>query len=162
MHTPQREITLTFMAEPTSANFAGNVHGGSVMKWLDHAGYACAAGWSGRYCVTANVGNIRFISPILVGNVVRVRAKVIYTGSSSMHILVDVSATDPRDNDYRPTTRCVMVFVAMDDNKKPAKVAPWSPESDSDKALASAAVRLMESSRAIMEETRDSFEAGYD
>ena len=49
---PQREITLRFLAEPTSVNFGGKVHGGAVMKWIDEAGYACAAGWSGRYCVT--------------------------------------------------------------------------------------------------------------
>jgi acyl-CoA hydrolase len=160
--SPRRETILTFIAEPTSANFAGNVHGGSVMKWLDHAGYACAAGWSGRYCVTVNVGGIHFLKPIHVGNLVRVHAKVIYTGTSSMHVLLDVSATDPREDDYQSTTRCIMVFVAMGDDKKPACVAPWVAETDSDKALASAAVQLMDASRTIHNETRAAIDAAYD
>jgi len=33
-----------------------------VMKWIDQAGYACAVGWSGKYCVTVAVGGIRFAS----------------------------------------------------------------------------------------------------
>jgi acyl-CoA hydrolase len=27
-------------------NFGGNVHGGTVVRWIDQAGYACAVGWS--------------------------------------------------------------------------------------------------------------------
>jgi acyl-CoA hydrolase len=162
MPSRQREATLTFMAEPTSANFSGNVHGGSVMKWLDHAGYACAAGWSERYCVTVNVGGIRFLRPIHVGNLVRVRAKVIYTGRSSMHVLLDVSATDPRQLDYQSTTRCVMVFVAMGEDGKPMAVEPWTPSTEKDIALADAAVKLMDSSKSIMNDARLAIDAGYD
>ena len=66
--TPERsETTFRFLAEPTSVNFGGKVHGGALMKWIDETGYACAAMWSGRYCVTVSVGNIRFRRPILVG-----------------------------------------------------------------------------------------------
>lgn len=162
MASGQRETTLTFIAEPSSANFSGNVHGGSVMKWLDHAGYACAAGWSGRYCVTVNVGGIRFLKPIHVGNVVRIRAKVISTGTSSMHILLDVSATDPREDNYRSTTRCIMVFVAMGEDNKPVAVEPWLPETDNDKALASAALKWMDSSQEILAETYAAIDSGYE
>ena len=42
--TPPRELTLQFLAEPADVNFGGKVHGGMVMKWIDQAGYACAAG----------------------------------------------------------------------------------------------------------------------
>ena len=161
MPSRKRETTLTFIAEPTTANFSGNVHGGSVMKWLDHAGYACAAGWSERYCVTASVGGIRFLQPIDVGSLVRVRAKVIYTGTSSMHVLLDVSATDPREHNYQSTVRCIMVFVAMGDDNRPTVVEPWVPNTENDKALADAAVKLMESSQAILHETREAIDAGY-
>lgn len=44
-----RELTLQFLAEPADVNFGGKVHGGMVMKWIDQAGYACAAGWCGGY-----------------------------------------------------------------------------------------------------------------
>ena len=42
-----RAVTLRFLAEPSHVNFGGKVHGGAVMKWIDQAGYTCAAGWTG-------------------------------------------------------------------------------------------------------------------
>jgi acyl-CoA hydrolase len=49
-------ITLRFLANPSAVKFGGKVHGGTVMKWIDEAGYACATSWSNRYCVTAFTG----------------------------------------------------------------------------------------------------------
>ena len=76
----ERSLTLRFLAEPADVNFGGKVHGGAVMKWIDLSAYGCAAGWSGKYCITAYVGGMHFVKPILVGNIVEVEAKVIYTG----------------------------------------------------------------------------------
>ena len=61
-------ITLRFLAEPSTVNFGGKVHGGTVMKWIDEAGYACATSWAKRYCVTVSVGSIRFQKPIRIGD----------------------------------------------------------------------------------------------
>ena len=59
----RRAITLRFLAEPTDVNFGGKVHGGAVMKWIDQAGYTCAAGWTGTYCVTVYLGALHFSAP---------------------------------------------------------------------------------------------------
>ncbi|MEF9479930.1 hypothetical protein OWR28_21430 [Chryseobacterium sp. 1B4] len=85
-----KPITFQFISEPSDVNYGGNVHGGSVMKWIDQAGYACATTWSGNYSVTVYVGGIRFYDPIKIGEVVKVDAQVIYTGTSSMHIAINV------------------------------------------------------------------------
>ena len=85
-----KPITFQFISEPSDVNYGGNVHGGSVMKWIDQAGYACATTWSGNYSVTVYVGGIRFYEPIKIGEIVKVEARVIYTGSSSMHISINV------------------------------------------------------------------------
>ena len=145
----QREMTLRFLAEPSDVNFGGKVHGGAVMTWIDQAGYACAVGWSGRYCVTLYVGGIRFFRPIVIGHVVEVRARVIYTGTTSMHIAVDVRSADPRDGQYAQTTHCVIIFVAVDDAGKPAHVPPWTPQTESDRAQEAYARRLMELRKGI-------------
>src|SRR5512132_2306395 len=94
----QRELTFRFLAEPTDVNYGGKVHGGVVMKWIDQTAYAAALGWSGRYCVTVAVAGIRFVAPIRIGDLVGVSAKLVYTGTSSMHFAVDVSARDPRQD----------------------------------------------------------------
>jgi len=148
----EREITLRFVAEPTDSNVFGNVHGGNVMKWIDQAGYACAVGWSGRDCVTVYVGGIRFFKPIHIGNVVEVRARLIFTGRTSMHIAVDVRARDPKQGGYAKTTHCVTIFVALDSDGRPVEVPAWQPVSEEDLAMQGYAKKLMDLRKGIEEE----------
>ena len=96
MSGQQRQLVLSFLAEPSDVNFGGKVHGGQVMRWIDQAGYAAAVGWSGHYSVTVAVGGIRFVAPIRIGDLVSVEATLILTGTTSMHFAVDVRARDPR------------------------------------------------------------------
>ena len=139
-----RNITLRFLAEPTDVNFGGKVHGGAVMKWIDQAGYACAVGWSGYYCVTVYIGGIRFYKPIFIGQIVEVSATVVHTGNSSIHIAVDVSATDPKTGARKKTTRCLIVFVAVDSGGDTVQVPSWTPTSEEDIRLQKHAMRMAE------------------
>ena len=132
---PKRETTLRFLARPGDVNFGGNVHGGAVMSWIDQAGYACATGWSGRYCVTILAGGIRFYRPICIGNIVEVRALVAHTGRTSIYVAVEVFSADPKDQEFNRTTRCIMVFVAVDEDGKKTAVPTWEPKEESDIAL---------------------------
>jgi len=152
MNRPQRDITLRFLAEPQDVNFGGKVHGGAVMKWIDLAAYACAAGWSGRYCVTAYAGGIRFVAPIHVGSLVEVKAKVIYTGNSSMHIALEVNACDPKSLNRRLTTHCIVIMVAVDETGQKISIPKWEPTSESDIKQHKAAVNLMEMRKKIGKE----------
>ena len=152
MNKPQRELTLRFLAEPQDVNFGGKVHGGAVMKWIDLAAYACAAGWSGRYCITAYAGGIRFIAPIHVGSLVEVIAKVIYTGNSSMHIALEVNACDPKSLNKRLTTHCIVIMVAVDETGQTIEVPTWVPASEADKKQHATALKLMEMRKQIGEE----------
>lgn len=137
-----RECVFRWISQPTDVNWGGKVHGGMVMKWMDQAAYACAVGWCGGYAVTASVGGMSFIAPIRIGDVVEVRARVILTGTTSLHIAVDVDAIDPRTQARTRTTRCVMVFVALDEAGKPTAVPAWLPQTDDDRRLAEYAARL--------------------
>src|SRR5699024_1751810 len=122
--------------EPGDVNFGGKVHGGMVMKWIDQAGYAAAVNWSGTYCVTAAVGGIQFIAPILIGDLVSVRARLAHTGTSSMHFAVDVVARNLETGAERLATSCVIVFVALNGaDGKPTAVPAWQPRDDRDHAL---------------------------
>jgi acyl-CoA hydrolase len=152
MKEPQRELTLRFLAEPQDVNFGGKVHGGAVMKWIDLAAYACAAGWSGRYCVTAYAGGIKFVQPIHVGSLVEVDAKVIYTGRSSMHIAVEVSACDPKSLNKRKTTQCIVIMVAVDETGQPIDIPKWEPVTEEDKKQHDTAIKLMDMRKQISQE----------
>ncbi|HUF35965.1 MAG TPA: acyl-CoA thioesterase [Gemmatimonadales bacterium] len=139
-----RSITLRFLAEPTDVNFGGKVHGGAVMKWIDQAGYTCAAGWTGTYCVTVYLGALHFLGPIRVGELVELKALVIRTGRTSLDIAIDVYAGDPKSRERRRTGHCVVVFVALDEEARPTAVPPWTPVGEIDLALEAYARRLGE------------------
>ncbi len=141
----QREISLRFLAEPTDVNFGGKVHGGTVMRWIDQAGYAAAVGWSGKYCVTVAVGGIRFMQPVLIGDLVSVTATLIRTGTSSLHVAVDVMSRNLQTSEEKLTTHCVIVFVAVDpESGTPVAVPEWKPVTDRDRELDTYALRIKE------------------
>ena len=129
-------ITLRFLAEPSTVNFGGKVHGGTVMKWIDEAGYACATRWAKRYCVTVSVGSIRFQRPILIGDLVEVEARLAYTGRTSMNMSVEVRSGDIKTGQMQVITECLAVFVAVDADGKALPVTAWFPETPGDIALA--------------------------
>ncbi len=157
--TDKRQLTLRFLAEPTDVNFGGKVHGGVVMKWIDLAGYACASSWSGRYCVTAYVGGIRFICPIHIGMVVEVEAKVIYTGNTSMHLAVDVYCRQPVETERKKATHCVVIFVAVDADGKPVPVPEWIPGNEDQSQMRDYALKLMALRQEIDLEMQDYFDS---
>ncbi len=160
MTKTHNEITLRFLAEPTEVNFGGNVHGGTVMKWIDQAAYTCAASWSGHYCVTVYVGDMRFLSPISIGDVVDVKARLLHTGHSSMHISVEVRARNPREKQSRRTTSCIVVFVALDEDGHKVDVPKWTPRSERDRNMEKYAMRLAELRQKIQDEMTDFLEPG--
>lgn len=142
-------ITLCFLAEPSTINFGGKVHGGTVMKWIDEAGYACATRWAKRYCVTVSVGSIRFQRPIMIGDLVEVEARLAYTGTTSMNISVEVRAGDMKTGQMEVITECVVVFVAVDAGGKAMPVEAWLPETPGDMALAQIVKSHLQAARAM-------------
>ena len=91
------------MTTPADTAAGGrSIAAGSVMEWIDKAGYACAVGWSGAYCVTAYVGNVTHRRPIRPGSLIEVQARIVLTGRTSMHVVVTVSAAEVSTRSYTP------------------------------------------------------------
>ncbi len=141
MSTDRSEITLRFLAAPTDAGQSGVVSAGRVLEWIDKAGYAVAARWSGTYAVTAYVGNVRFSRPIEVGHLVEVRARVIHTGRSSMHILVEAFSGPPSTGDLEAASHCLILFVSVDDSGRSQAVRPLVPADEAGRLLEAWALR---------------------
>jgi acyl-CoA hydrolase len=98
-----------------------------------------------------NYGGIRFVSPIRISDLVTITAKLVYTGTSSMHFAVDVRARDPmRDDGEHLCTHCMIVFVAMDATQERSVPVPrWEPVDDDDRRLAEYALKVMALSKDI-------------
>lgn len=122
---------MTVLMTPDMANFSGNVHGGTVLKFLDQVAYACASRYAGRYVVTLSVDQVMFRQPIYVGELVTFLASVNYTGTSSMEVGIKVIAENIRTQVLRHANSCFFTMVAVDDDRKPVAVPnlrPMSPD----------------------------------
>ena len=148
----QDQITFQFISEPSDVNFGGKVHGGEVMKWIDQTAYACATGYAQNYCVTVYVGGIRFYRPINIGAIVKVEAQVIYTGTTSIHIAVNVFSRKLKEKIFEKTTHCVIVFVSTDEEGKPIPVNKFTPSNQLQIEMEQYALKLVELRKSIENE----------
>lgn len=137
-------VTLRFLAAPTDVNWGGKVHGGTVMDWIDEAAYVCATRYCGQDTVAVFSGGVRFYRPLLIGDLVEVEARLVYTGNKGMHIAVHVRSGKPTGRDMQLTTYCLTVMVARDETGTAVPVPPWIPRSEEDKRLAAHARELLE------------------
>ena len=126
------ELTMTVLMTPEMANFSGNVHGGTILKFLDEAAFACASRYSASYVVTVSVGLVEFREPIHVGELVSFVARIDSAGRSSMIVSVDVIAEDIRTRKRRQTNHCYFTMVAMEEGK-PKAIPPYVPETEDEK-----------------------------
>jgi acyl-CoA hydrolase len=127
MDTPAHQLTMTVLMTPDMANFAGNVHGGTVLKFLDQVAYACASRYAGRYVVTLSVDQVMFLQPIHVGELVTFLASVNHTGTSSMEVGIKVVAENIRSKGKRHVNSCFFTMVAVDDDRRPVAVPALQP-----------------------------------
>ena len=130
MNLPAHQLTMTVLMTPDTANFAGNVHGGSVLKLLDQVAYACASRYAGRYVVTMSVDQVTFRQPINVGELVTFLSSVNYTGHSSMEIGIKVIAENIQTQEVRHVNSCFFTMVAVDEQRQPVAVPPLRPFSE--------------------------------
>ncbi len=147
----KKSVHMSFLAEPSTVNFGGKVHGGEVMKWIDQAGYANAVQWSGFYSVTVYVGGIRFLAPIRIGSFVDVTSELIYTGNSSMHLNVEVRSRSIKSEKSQLCCHCVIVFAAVDETGQTVNVSKFTPQSQREKDLEAYALDLMEMRKGIQD-----------
>ena len=120
----RHRLSMTILMTPDMSNFSGNVHGGTLLKYLDQVAYTCATRYARTYAVTLSVDQVVFREPIHVGELVTFLASVNYTGTTSMEVGIKVIAENIQTQTVRHANSCFFTMVAMDEARKPAAVAP--------------------------------------
>lgn len=139
------KTTMTELIMPNDTNPLGNLMGGNLMRWMDIAGSICAAKHCQAKVVTASVDHVSFSSPIKLGDVITINAKITRAFSTSMEVYVEVLANDFTGRDARQSNHAYLTFVALDEaSKKPIKVPPVRPVASEEKKLYEGAVRRRE------------------
>jgi acyl-CoA hydrolase len=154
MNLPAHQLTMTVLMTPDMANFSGNVHGGTILKFLDQVAYACASRYAGCYVVTLSVDQVMFRQPIHVGELVTFLAAVNHTGRSSMEVGIKVMAENIRSQAVRHANSCFFTMVAVDDDRKPVAVPPLRPFSPEEQRRHAAAI--------VRKQLRQEFDARFE
>jgi uncharacterized protein (TIGR00369 family) len=127
------QITLNHYLLPQHANSLGTVHGGVIMKLVDEAAGLCAMRHAQRPSVTVAVDSMTFHSPVRVGDVVTLNASLNWVGRTSMEVGVRVVAENPLTGECTHTNSAFLIFVALDENERPAEVPPLILETDEER-----------------------------
>lgn len=126
----QTQITMSELVLPNDTNLLGNLVGGRLMYWMDIAGALVASRHSNSVVATVSIDNISFKHPVRMGEMVIVKAKMLYAGNTSMSIGIEVFAENLRTGATILTNKARMVFVALNDEGRPCPVPPLQPETE--------------------------------
>ena len=118
---------------PNDTNTFGNALGGHVMQWIDLVGAIAA----NRHCrmplVTASMERLDFLFPVRLGDIVVLKARLNFVGTSSIEVGIDVYAENPLSGERRHTSSAILTYVALDVHGNPAPVPPLIVETEEER-----------------------------
>ncbi len=129
----QSAVEMTELVLPNDTNLLGNLLGGRLMHWIDIAGAIAASRHSNRIVATVALDSLDFRLPIRVGELVILKAKITWTGNTSMEVVVNVYGENTRTGEVRLTNKAYLTYVALDENGRPTPVPPIIPETEEEK-----------------------------
>jgi acyl-CoA thioesterase YciA len=128
------EPILRVVPGPADINSNGHIFGGWVLSQMDIAGGIVASREAQGPVATVAIEAMKFITPILLRDIVSVHARIERRGRTSLAIRIEVIAS--RDAGLRDVkvTEGVYTFVALDENHRPRPLPPpTTPQPDQPK-----------------------------
>lgn len=118
---PDPSIRVTLL--PRDTNSHGSIFGGVILSHIDLAGAIEAQKVNpDRQFVTVAMDEVIFHQPVYVGDVVSFYTRLERVGRTSVKVHVDVRARRRRSREEVPVTEADLVFVAVDENRRPVPV----------------------------------------
>ncbi len=121
---------LSELALPNDANGLNTLLGGKIMHLVDIAGSLAAARHCRRFVVTASFDHMDFLEPVMIGDLVTLKASVNRAFRTSVETGVRVWAENLREDRRRHVASAYLTFVAVDEERRPVEVAAVIPESE--------------------------------
>lgn len=107
---------------PNTTNHYDTLFGGTAMQLMDEVAFITATRFSRQRMVTVSSDRIDFKKPIPAGTIVELVGKVSYIGNTSLKVRVNIYIEQMYSNDREKAVTGEFTFVAIDENKKPAKI----------------------------------------
>lgn len=131
----EKKLFMTRLMTPDMANFAGNVHGGTILKLLDEAAFSCASRYCKMYVMTAALDHVEFKSPITVGDLVTFKCNINYVGRSSMEVGIRVEGEKIRDKTKYHAISCYFTMICVNEKGTPQQAPKLQIESETEQKL---------------------------
>ena len=109
------------IVRPTHLNGANRLFGGILMQWIDEVAGIVAKRHCGGNVTTASVDNLTFLQGAYQNDLVVIKGKLTWVGSSSMEVCVDTYVETLAGQRTRINNAHFMM-VALDENDKPMQV----------------------------------------
>ena len=135
---------MTELGLPNDTNTLGNLMGGRLLHWMDIVSAISAAKHCNRVVVTASVDFVDFKSPIGLGEIVLLEAKVTRAFNTSMEVRIEVWAENMQSGDKRYCNSAYYTFVAVDQSGRPIPVHKIHPQSEDENEMYEGAIRRRE------------------
>ena len=115
-------------------NGADRLFGGHLITWMDEVAAVSARRFAEGPVTTACIENMRFLRPAHLNETLVVTGRVIFTGRTSMEVLV-TAETEAYDANRTLIADAHFILVALDENEHPRAVAPLIPVTNEEKEL---------------------------
>ena len=114
-------VETVHIVRPNHLNGANRLFGGILMQWIDEVAGIVAKRHSMCNVTTASVDTLTFLRGAHQNEMVVIKGKMTWVGSSSMEVCVDTYVEDSSGHRERINNAHFMM-VALDENDKPVKV----------------------------------------
>lgn len=116
------EVIIRTIPQPSDLNVNGNIFGGWVLSQMDLAGADVASRYSGGAVATVAIDGMQFHTPINVGDLISVYARIEKVGRTSLTIMLEVFADRGMTRERHKVTEGQYTFVAIDKDGRPRPV----------------------------------------
>ncbi len=106
--------SLSVMMMPSDANVLGTIFGGTILSYIDNAGFVEARRHGLHRWVTASMERVDFRKPVRVGDIVHFMTTTAATGTSSVTVDVVVEAERYTSGKRVLVTEASLTMVSVD------------------------------------------------
>ena len=117
----ESRVETVHIVRPNHLNGANRLFGGILMQWIDEVAGIVAKRHSMCNVTTASVDNLTFLHGAYQNDLVVIRGKLTWVGSTSMEVCVDTYVETPGGKCDRINNAHFMM-IALDENDKPVTV----------------------------------------
>ena len=113
------EVVLRVVPRLSEINSNGHIFGGWILSQMDIGAGIIAGRVAQGAVATIAIEGMKFIAPMLVGDIVTVYAREERRGRTSVAVRVEVVATRGVDQQQVDLTSGLFTFVALDEEHRP-------------------------------------------